>query len=1022
MRKIVNLAALTLAVGSFCHAADYPKPRELVEQLSQKPAAPSSQPAAGSIEADAAAFGTASGALAPAQAAAQWLELFDRAAKAPPNLAARRFDRNAQTPQSAVMDVLPGPAVWPELRSQAKQRLDAAGEADKFRLRITYLLTLVLNSDSEAISTEIKLLADGATKDRARPQNIYLAQQLVTALGSMDPNPARAIERFESSLRAAEKGDLQGMLGQQVPDLVTIAGEEKAAELLKRLLLLPQMQYLNFAEGQKTLELARKVALQNVDQLKQGPWMLTQDIGLDAVALYEALDKKFAAPAATTQSAEEALMANRSYDDYNRTRARGYYILGLIANDRTDDAAALIAKSSSPSDYQMISPQVLGRLSNLGKSEQVWKFLHARLTADPSLPVWPLYIRLAASTGNNAEMIKLARAASEKPDLSPAVRARVDSNLYRALLAADEVDEGIAVARRIMAAKPATPTATGGALDYEMPGSESTASSAAITLARVGLLLKRDDLVNEAIPAALAALRAERDAQLARAGYSYTENYYAAGLAQIMVDAGRGAEAATFLGEMLVPKQVDQSMSQFQSRNNASLATALVDVYHRAGRSEDVLELFRELPIFGEDDLRDVLTTTDPAWFGQNTKATGTPLGMMAATALAKTGQKEKAISVLKALLERQGGYDPAYELLIELQGNDVTAFLDSIYARDRFEERPLIWKAELLRRAGKLDDAEKTVRQAISIDPSDGEQPRGDRMRAYAVLAEIMAGKGDAEQAKFFKEVITAIRMAEDADRYFTAGLLSRGVKMYEQSLTHFADAYCIQSRLAIQLAQLGKMEEAQKHYQRAYELMPDSFGRVESHCFGCEGVFETQVAQNVAERVFMDLAKKTPDKPQVHYLLGYLRQAQQRYAEALESYRTATKLDADYLNAWSKLLELRDKMRIPTAEADAATLSLIRLDPLGRHASVPWNRVNNLPELWKAVERAKASQLPTTEPLFDLTASRKAKEMQRSSQQMQVYYSETHSASSIPATPQKAIAQQAAISQMLMLLRGGM
>ena len=83
----------------------------------------------------------------------------------------------------------------------------------------------------------------------------------------------------------------------------------------------------------------------------------------------------------------------------------------------------------------------------------------------------------------------------------------------------------------------------------------------------------------------------------------------------------------------------------------------------------------------------------------------------------------------------------------------------------------------------------------------------------------------------------------------------------------------------------------------------MPESFGRVESHCFGCEGVFHGELAQNIAEKVFGELAAKTPDKPQVHYLLGYLREEQGRYQEALPELQKAVKLDPDYLNAWKHL-----------------------------------------------------------------------------------------------------------------------
>ena len=37
----------------------------------------------------------------------------------------------------------------------------------------------------------------------------------------------------------------------------------------------------------------------------------------------------------------------------------------------------------------------------------------------------------------------------------------------------------------------------------------------------------------------------------------------------------------------------------------------------------------------------------------------------------------------------------------------------------------------------------------------------------------------------------------------------------------------------------------------------MPDSFGRVESHCFGCERAFEGQRAQSLAEKIFTELAE---------------------------------------------------------------------------------------------------------------------------------------------------------------------
>jgi tetratricopeptide (TPR) repeat protein len=185
-------------------------------------------------------------------------------------------------------------------------------------------------------------------------------------------------------------------------------------------------------------------------------------------------------------------------------------------------------------------------------------------------------------------------------------------------------------------------------------------------------------------------------------------------------------------------------------------------------------------------------------------------------------------------------------------------------------------------------------------------------------------------KEAEFLRGAIKAIRLAEEADKYYSAGLLKRAIEMYEESLKLFADAYCIQSRLAIQLAELGRHEEAEAHYRRAYELMPDSFGRVESHCFGCERAFDGQRAQTLAEKVFTEFAAKQPNKPQVHYLLGYLRQEQGKAAEAMQHFQTAVKLDPEYLNAWQKIQSLADDVRLPAKEHDRIVLSILRLDPL--------------------------------------------------------------------------------------------
>jgi tetratricopeptide (TPR) repeat protein len=309
--------------------------------------------------------------------------------------------------------------------------------------------------------------------------------------------------------------------------------------------------------------------------------------------------------------------------------------------------------------------------------------------------------------------------------------------------------------------------------------------------------------------------------------------------------------------------------------------------------------------------------------------------------------------------------------LYTQIRGNESTAYLDRIYARDPFEERPLIWKAKLLLLAKRYEDAERVARAAIAVDPSDGEEGPGDRMRAYSVLADTLAARGDAANATLYRNAVEAIRESEHADEFRLAGAHTHAIAMYAKALDRFADAYCIQSRIAVELNARGNTLLAEEHYRRAYELMPTSFGRMESHCLGCENVFGGTTAQTIAEKVFGDLRKRMPGNPQVHYLSGYLREEQGRYAEALAEYRAAANLDKDYLNAWKRIAMLADKTDIPIAERDRVYLRLYELDPGHRHTYGDTDKVADWSALYTVAAKLRNQARRPTAALYPLRQS---------------------------------------------------
>ncbi len=903
--------------------------------------------------------------LPPDESARDWLALFDRALKLPDSPQERSSGSPVSMRLLEVFQVLPAPAAWDGLATQAAARpLPKPGSTD-FATSALRIITANLQGNADLARRDIQALAQSVNgTDDARRNGLRDAvQTLETAFYVQTGDKASLLAGFEAKLALFEPGgdaalssDERASLrteGLDVPDLVALTDPTRAEALLKRLFAI-DAQSATF-HGERTKALARKVAAGMGDHLKLPVWSLADT--LDSTALYELLEKRF---------------PDKNQNNGNRHEIDVYYLLGLIAAGRYDDATAMTLKMPeyTPHEQQSdtlgdLSDTVMTDLASKGYAKEVFRFFDRLLASRPALPYWESYTTAAVLAGETDAMLARVKAASENPDLKPTVKAELREVYGKALLAADHVAEALPLLREQAAVMIRS------ALEKADPHSDSRAldegMEAAAALAVVGQLLGDPALVNEQLDA---IVKAASNHPLAIASVSGPSSE---SLTEIFLAAGRGPELERLYADNLAEieradarRQPDAMLvPDVESNSVLTPLVTLTDLYYQAGRYEDIVALLDHAKGWGEADLAKLV--------GSRSNFTGSKFGYQAARALQKTGHADAALRVVNAFLENNGGSDPAYALLLELLPPDrAEARLDELFARDQFEERPLIWRAFLQLGQGRLDDAEKSARQAISIDPSDGEEGRGDRMRAYAVLADILERKGDGEKPGQMRKAVQAIRLSEDADRFHGAGLLTRAVGMYEKALGYFSDAYCIQSRLAIQLNALGKFDEAAAHYERAYELMPESFGRMESHCFGCERAFAGQRAQSLAERVFRQLAAKQPDNARVHYLLGYLRNEQERTTEAAEEFREAVRLDPDYINAWKQLAATTDR----PADTDRAELNLLRLDPQRKHDSADLTAVGDLKALWHAAEAAEKLTPRDASELYPLAASKAALE----------------------------------------------
>ena len=884
------------------------------------------------------------------RAATTWFDLYDRAKAL--SLAQWTQDYRLYDPDihrgvttASVLYSLPPPAAWPAMREVAQAR---AARAPKDSAAIAArLMTELLLRDRVAAEISLKeietLAASRAPEERpAMLDPVHATRwELATLYGTPEEIAATFIDQHIANVAAGSSEQLL-----DVPDLVGLVGAARATELLRKIITGPST--LNDVSGDATRALARKVALDHVDEMRIAQWSLIDSI--EAASLYEALQRRFDVGAASVAAEPTSYLARIA-----RSTADVYYLLAMIIAGKQGSAESTLLKLARDEPFA-ISKEAVAALEKAGQQEALFRFLHQTLRKHPELRAWSVYIEQAAYTGHASDALALIDELLARKDLPEFVHTELRTYRIDALLARDDVEPATRLLRESLKS---APTAADEDVDAQV--------ARAVRLVRLGRVLSKPELANSGLLYLheVLALPVGENADPADMRHRLTA------LDAVLDEErklGRNADAqADAIAELRNRGNLGNDYQQLAVRvlpwTRMLALTELASLYGSSGRDVDVVKLLDESTQWGGRDLEPFRAAKD---------SQDVPLFLIAARSLAATGNKAAALSLVKALLAMQPGYDPAYELLVRIDPNALQT-LDTLAKEDAFEERPLIWTAVVLKEQGQLDPALATIRRALAIDPSDGEEGKNDRMRGYAVLADILAAKGDTNTAAELRKAVTAIRISERSDELHELGLYQRAFAGYREALTHFQDAYCIQSRLAVQLTQQGRRSEALEHYRRAYELMPASFGRVESHCFGCESVFQGTEQQGIAAEVFTSIVAKTPDSPQAHYLFGYLREEQHRYGDALEAYRRAVALDKDYLNAWKHLDQLGEHIYIEPSERDIARLRLLELDPRQRHVQYDLSETSNLTALWRVVDKAGARQLPPSDGLYPLRASAK-------------------------------------------------
>lgn len=908
--------------------------------------------------------------LTPDEHAAQWLRLLDAVAKLPED----QRSYQAREAIEKLFQLLPPPAAWKKLGETINARAipeDASQIKFAYALRI---LNAVLANDQKAIEAEQKAWEEAAKKSGVgrgnrggigRFESLELEEEF-SPYREPTGEPSEQVAKIEKLLESLPPNREMPL---HLPDITKALDAEKAAALADKILQKQEIEEVHVT-APATKALLKERALALGEKVSRPHWELIEDT--NDLVLYEVFKKKMrkgtgklgqffggSAVTDTIPQAAENILLGKLLDEDNLDEAK------KIVLRRADD----LLKEDDQNSRMNHRFRHHGRddaNDKLFAGERGEKYLRLLEVAFQDrladLP-WEEYLQLAAKQNKVEPVQKTANLALASSKIPADRKAEIATAYFEYLLGKELTNDSIEVLRKHLLVDTPRPA-------NRHNGRDDQSVEHALKLNLLGDLLDKPEWRAEGLAAAEKCFAAK----LSKASdneYQLASEFNS--LLRLLVKAERYADAERLAIETLAAslKNQDTEKNQFSSSSNNLSQSALKGlclVYDKLNRREEVLKLLNTAPWWGTTKLSDLLDS------GYRESE---PFGVILARSYADAKQPDKALQILDVLISRSPGLDPAYELLIGLDPAGALKKLDTLAKLDPYQERPLIWKAKLLLDQGNLAEAGQTIREAISIDPSDGEQGKNTRMYGYKVFAEVLRKEGDEETAKVFDGAIAAIRKSERADDYRGAGLHSIARKMYKDSLKLFDDAYCIQSRLAIEFYENGDLEQAAIHFERAFQLMPGSFGMIESHCFGCEGAFAGELAQELAEKIFLRLLQEDPKKPQVHYLLGYLRSAQNRDREALKHYQEAVRLAPQYLNAWQKLSQIASRYPEHEKLHDEAICMLIKLDPQQRHAQVDGREVKDLAKFWEAAAAAIKRRVPP--PTIDIELAGAKAEQQR-------------------------------------------
>jgi|GEM_PF-2329173 len=825
-------------------------------------------------------------------------------------------------PNMSRMPDLPDVSIWPEIERQVRDRIHPGKRFDRDLCTLAFVQTL-LGERKEAWATLDRLISNGGNVKAAY-------NRVVIDLALTEERP----DWIETAYR--RKLSPENPYGKQEPLDVSDALAILPAKFARKLLTHLFQTYdgvISVLPGTPNQAIARDVALAGIKTLKHPQWALADDI--DGHALFAAMYAQFPHESPAQQSFQWP-------DKIASATVR--YAAFLIANNRYKEAIAfdesmvqrmaLYGKPGLSSWFSWRLPSdEIERLKRTGKAANFKRFVERIAKRDGDATIVAMYESLCDSLGEAPHFRKFVHS------LPPKARGKreVDDD------AKDLIREGkLAEAGKLLKASLTDP-----AVLKSLPRSHPNTAS---LLVGIGRVLHRPDWVTAGLNAEKASIVEEPNLIDASICFSLAKN-------------GRTAEGEAILLDRI---KAAKEFKGFSSPPPGQRELAdLVRLYVTTDRFAEAAALLDKSPSWGAGDIAD---------FEMTDTSIEVPFPVIAAQALVRVGRGTEAIRPLRYTLWRQNYVDQAYALLVDVDPA-AGAFLDQMHLAAPMEARPLMWKAEWLRRHHQLKEAETLIYRAVALDPEDIlAVERNTRFQVYGILAAIERDRGKNAAAKVHQAIYDGRQKLSHLWNLNNDKFAFKSLSDKLKDVTKSPDDYFLRQVVADDLMEMGRRDEAKKQTLSMFRSFAAKLGP--GSLVGWVTIHEGFLPD--CEKLFKELVQKSPNSASLYSAMGIVYQFCDEDEKAIHCLRKSLELDNHFGPSWTALEGIGREAWLPVAVRDQISLAQLRNSP--GNSRFYEGRSRDLRALWLGLQPTTTIPASANRPVFPLSASASAlTELQR-------------------------------------------